>query len=71
VVGVDVAEAMIHLARRLQPQLDFRQADAHELPFEDDSFDAVVAISSSCTSDAPSRQWQGSCASSARAAWSR
>lgn len=43
VVGVDVAEAMIHLARRLQPQLDFRQADAHELPFEDDSFDAVVA----------------------------
>ncbi len=42
VVGVDVAGAMVSLARRLHPGLDFRQADAHELPFEDDSFDAVV-----------------------------
>jgi SAM-dependent methyltransferase len=42
VVGVDVAGAMISLARRLHPQLDLRQADAHELPFDDASFDAVV-----------------------------
>lgn len=42
VVGVDVAGAMVSLARRLHPGLDFRQADAHELPFEDASFDAVV-----------------------------
>jgi SAM-dependent methyltransferase len=42
VVGVDVAEAMISLARRLHPGLDFRQADAHHLPFDDDTFDAVV-----------------------------
>ena len=42
VVGVDVAEAMVALARRLHPDVDFRQADAHALPFEDSSFDAVV-----------------------------
>ncbi len=42
VVGVDVATAMISLARRRHPRLDFRQADAHELPFADASFDAVV-----------------------------
>ena len=42
VVGVDVATAMVSLAARLQPGLDFRQADVHELPFEHGSFDAVV-----------------------------
>ena len=42
VVGVDVAGAMIALASRLHPGLDFRQADAHELPFEVGSFEAVV-----------------------------
>lgn len=42
VVGVDVAGAMVSVAARLHPGLDFRQADVHELPFEEDSFDAVV-----------------------------
>jgi SAM-dependent methyltransferase len=42
VVGVDIAAAMVELARRLNPGLDFRQADAQALPFEDASFDAVV-----------------------------
>jgi SAM-dependent methyltransferase len=42
VVGVDVAEAMIARARRAHPTLDFRRADAHELPFADGSFDTVV-----------------------------
>jgi SAM-dependent methyltransferase len=42
VVGVDVAGAMVSLARQLHPGLDFRQADAHELPFDHASFDAVV-----------------------------
>ena len=42
VIGVDVAGAMVSLARRLHPGLDFRQVDAHDLPFEDGSFDAVV-----------------------------
>jgi SAM-dependent methyltransferase len=42
VVGVDVAEAMIARARTAHPQLAFRRADVHELPFADGSFDAVV-----------------------------
>jgi SAM-dependent methyltransferase len=42
VIGVDIAETMVALARRLHPGLDFRQADAHALPFQDASFDAVV-----------------------------
>ena len=43
VVGVDVAESMLALARRLHPQIDFRLGDAEALPFADRSFDAVVA----------------------------
>ena len=42
VIGVDVAEAMVALARRSHPGIDFRTADVHALPFEDASFDAVV-----------------------------
>src|SRR3954453_14259911 len=42
VIGVDIAEAMISLARRLHPQLDFRFGNAEALPFADGSFDAVV-----------------------------
>jgi SAM-dependent methyltransferase len=42
VVGVDVAHAMVALARRLHPAVEFHQADAERLPFEDGSFDAVV-----------------------------
>ena len=42
VVGVDIAEAMVTLARRLHPGIDFQQADAQQLPFEDGSFEAVV-----------------------------
>jgi SAM-dependent methyltransferase len=42
VVGVDIAGTMLSLARRMHPGLDFRKADAHELPFDEASFDAVV-----------------------------
>jgi ubiquinone/menaquinone biosynthesis C-methylase UbiE len=42
VVGVDVAEAMVARARSAHAGLDFRRADAHELPFADACFDAVV-----------------------------
>jgi SAM-dependent methyltransferase len=43
VIGVDVAEGMLSLARRHHPELEFRHADAEALPFADGSFDAVVA----------------------------
>jgi SAM-dependent methyltransferase len=43
VSGVDVAEAMVVRARAQHPAIDFRRADAQSLPFEDGTFDAVVA----------------------------
>lgn len=43
VTGIDFSESMIGGARRLHPQLDFRVASAESLPFDDGTFDAVVA----------------------------
>ena len=43
VVAVDVAPAMVELARRLHPGLDVRHADAEALPFRDADFDAAVS----------------------------
>jgi ubiquinone/menaquinone biosynthesis C-methylase UbiE len=43
VIGADGAAAMLELARRLHPDIEFRRADAQALPFEDAAFDAVVA----------------------------
>jgi SAM-dependent methyltransferase len=41
-VGLDVAEAMVELARELHPAIRFEQGDAQALPFLDGSFAAVV-----------------------------
>jgi ubiquinone/menaquinone biosynthesis C-methylase UbiE len=43
VVGVDLAPAMVALASRLHPGLDFRVAGAEDLPFAVSSFDAIVS----------------------------
>ena len=43
VVGVDVAESMLALARRRHPGIEFRHGDAEALPLPGASFDAVVA----------------------------
>jgi SAM-dependent methyltransferase len=42
VVGVDLNEAMLTVARRVRPDLDWRQGDVADLPFPDASFDAVL-----------------------------
>lgn len=42
VVGLDINEGMLDVARRTVPEVDWRQGAAESLPFEDDSFDAVV-----------------------------
>jgi ubiquinone/menaquinone biosynthesis C-methylase UbiE len=39
---MDIAEAMIALARRLHPRLEFHHGNAEALPFDDGSFDSVV-----------------------------
>jgi ubiquinone/menaquinone biosynthesis C-methylase UbiE len=43
VVGLDVNEGMLAVARRKAPQLEWRPGIAESLPFERDSFDAVVS----------------------------
>jgi len=42
-VGVDLAEGMVELARRLHPELEFVQGDAEALPLPDGGFDAAIA----------------------------
>lgn len=43
VTGVDFSSEMVETAKKRYPQISFKLADAEELPFEADSFDAVVA----------------------------
>lgn len=42
VVGVDLNEAMLTVARRVRPELEWRRADALALPFPGESFDTVL-----------------------------
>jgi SAM-dependent methyltransferase len=42
-VGVDLAEGMVRAAQAAHPGLEFRVADAEDLPFPDASFDAALA----------------------------
>lgn len=42
VTGLDLNEAMLIVARRVRPDIDFRQGDVAEIPFADASFDVVT-----------------------------
>lgn len=42
VVGVDRNPAMLDVARRVRPELEWKQGDAGDLPFPDDAFDTVL-----------------------------
>jgi SAM-dependent methyltransferase len=42
VIGMDFAPEMLELARRLHPEIEFREGDATSLDFDDASFDVVV-----------------------------
>ncbi|HEY1278354.1 MAG TPA: methyltransferase domain-containing protein [Acidimicrobiales bacterium] len=42
VTGVDLNEAMLTVARRVRPDIDFRTGDAGALPFPDRSFDVSL-----------------------------
>jgi SAM-dependent methyltransferase len=42
VVGLDLNEGMLAVARRLRPDIEWRQGDAAELPFETGAFDVVL-----------------------------
>jgi ubiquinone/menaquinone biosynthesis C-methylase UbiE len=45
VIGLDLNEAMLTVARRVRPDLGWRQGDAARLPFPDRSFDVVLCQS--------------------------
>ncbi|HYN18989.1 MAG TPA: methyltransferase domain-containing protein [Actinomycetes bacterium] len=45
VVGLDINEGMLTVAKRLRPDIEWRQGDAAALPFEAGSFDAVLCQS--------------------------
>jgi SAM-dependent methyltransferase len=45
IVGVDLNPAMLAVARRLRRDIEWRQADAADLPFPDGSFDVVLCQS--------------------------
>ena len=42
VSGVDINPGMLAVARRISPEVSWREADAEALPYEDESFDAVL-----------------------------
>jgi SAM-dependent methyltransferase len=44
VIGIDFSEEMIRTAKDQFPGIDFRVADAEQLPFDDSTFDLVVAV---------------------------
>jgi SAM-dependent methyltransferase len=43
VIGLDLNEGMLAVARRLRPEIDWRQGDALDLPFAERAFDVVVS----------------------------
>jgi ubiquinone/menaquinone biosynthesis C-methylase UbiE len=43
VTGLDLNEGMLAVARRLRPEIDWRQGDALDLPFADHAFDVVAS----------------------------
>jgi ubiquinone/menaquinone biosynthesis C-methylase UbiE len=53
--GIDFSAAQVELARRCHPDVRFEHADAEALPFEPDSFDAVVSGFGMCHLPEPGR----------------
>ena len=43
VVGLDISSELLELARRKVPEANFHEGNAEDLPFDDESFDAVIA----------------------------
>ena len=42
-IGLDFSREMIAIAKKMFPNIEFREGDAQNLPFADASFDRVVA----------------------------
>jgi ubiquinone/menaquinone biosynthesis C-methylase UbiE len=52
VIGIDASKQMVERARKKAAErnlpIQFKKADAHNLPFEDDTFDAVISECTVC-----------------------
>src|SRR5689334_18431626 len=46
VSGLDAAEGLLAVARKRVPDADLRHGEIEDLPFDEDSFDAVTAFNS-------------------------
>jgi ubiquinone/menaquinone biosynthesis C-methylase UbiE len=53
VLGLDISQSMVTVARRLNPQLDFHQGDMLRLQFADESFNGIIAFYSLIHIDRP------------------
>ena len=53
--GLDPSPVLLEEGHRHRPELDLRQGRAEELPFDDDSYDAVLAECSLSLADEPAR----------------
>ncbi len=55
VTGLDITPQLLEIARERVPQADFREGRMDALPFEDESFDAVVAFNAFQFADDPAK----------------
>lgn len=55
VVGFDQLESMIVVAGRIRPDIEWQVGDAHDLPFEDGTFDRVLSQSALMFMDSPQK----------------
>lgn len=53
VAGLDAAAGMLEIARRQYPDIEFHEADFTAMPFEDGSFDVVLAVHAVMFADDP------------------
>jgi SAM-dependent methyltransferase len=44
IIGLDISQEMVKIARNLNPQIEFRQGDMREMEFVNESFAGVVAF---------------------------
>ncbi len=51
--GLDASENLLEVARERMPAGDFRYGDLEKLPYEDGSFDAVIAVNSIQFAESP------------------
>lgn len=60
-IGLDLCQQMIGIAKRMFPQIEFREGDAQKLPFADATFDRVLSSFALLHFAAPERAFAEAC----------